>query len=311
MNHTPETRDPKSLKRHALHKAHVPAPDKKSPEWGAFLETVRNDGRIRNRIKITKDGLVMDGWWRREAAVDLQLEEVPVEVGDEGEAALLIVETLTARKQMTRGAAVYLALGLLPEYATAAEARRLKNKAGQRSTLEKPINPKVASTGHPEDGSRRYLAERWGCAKATVDQAAIVRDTLHNPKVFSEWAKKLDAVLPKGGEAQLQAQIRAEMEPLLFNGEKSLWKILPAVAGRLSTVDKPKTVQMELVFGEKVDALFDLAHMPKHAAAQAVIEEKLSDQDDIESLERIVKLGTGMAEAAQARIVQLKKTKAA
>lgn len=313
MHHPIESREPKALKPHPLHRAHVPVPDKASPEWSAFIETVRNDARIRVPLLITKAGFVVDGWWRREAAVDLHLAEVPVQLCDDHEAALLIVETLTARKQMTRGAAVYLALGLLPEYASASEARRLKNKAAQRATTEQTI--KVPSTGHlREEGSQRYLAERWGVGKGTIIQAETVRAKLHDLKEFTRWTGPgegcLDAVIEKGQHAAVQARLRAEFEPLLFNGEKSLWTILQAVAGRLSTTLKPKIVQLEMVFGEKLDALFD-GLLPKPAAAQAVIEEKLAGHDDLESLERIVRLGTGMAEAAQARIDTLTRQKSA
>lgn len=308
MNHTIETRDPHQVRtRHSLHKAHVPPPDKKSAEWAAFLETVRNDGRIRVAISITKDGQVIDGWWRREAAHDLQLDGIPCEVVDDAEAALLIVETLTARKQMTRGAAVYLALGMLADYATAANARRLKNRAAQRTTGEEQIDSKLPSTGH---GASRNLAARWGCAHGTVDQARLVRAHLHDGPTFADWLKKINARPPEGGAAKLQAALRAEFEPLLFNGEKSLWTILQAAGGRLSTADKPKNVQLEMNFGLKLDALFG-GDMPKPSAAQAVIEEKLQDNDDIEALERIVKFGQMTADAAQARIAELKKIRAA
>ena len=241
MTHPIETRDPHQIRtRHPLHKVHVPPPDKKSAEWVAFLETVRNDGRIRVAISITKDGQVIDGWWRREAAHDLQLDGIPCVVVDDGEAALLIVETLTARKQMTRGAAVYLALGMLADYAVASEARRLRNKSSQRTTGEKPLTPKVSGTGQREEGSVRYLAERWGCGRDAVAQAINVRAHLHDSATFAAWVKQLDPKLPKGGLPELQASLRAEFEPLLFNGEKSLWTILQAAAGRLSTEDKPK-----------------------------------------------------------------------
>lgn len=317
MTHTIETRDPHQVRtRHPLHKAHVPPPDKKSPEWGAFLETVRNDGRIRVPVSITKDNQVVDGWWRREAAHDLQLDSLPCVVVEDSEAALLIVETLTARKQMTRGAAVYLALGLLPEYAVAAEARRLRNKSGQRTTGEKPFSPKVSSTGHREEGSLRYLAERWGCARGTVEQAVTVRGLLHDAKAFQAWCERQDKpifpVLPKGGYAELQTGLRAELEPLLFNGEKSLWTILQAIAGRLSTADKIKVVNQLELFGDDLgDWMARSAALPNMRGVVALVERKLTGLEDPDALERLAEVSDQIASSARARAAELRKTQAA
>lgn len=249
-----ESRDPKPLRRHPLHTAHVPAPDKESPEWGAFVETVRNDGRVRVAITATKDGLVIDGWWRREAAVDLQLDQVPTEVVEQDEAALLIVETLTARKTMTRGAAVYLAIGMLPDYARAHDARRQRNVIAQKTTTEEALSGRVGSTAHPD--SSRYLAKRWGCGRKTVDQARLVRDTLHDPKTFAAWLK--DTLHHRTADSEkLRLEFVAELEPLLFSGEKSLWTILQSVAGRFSFRKDAIEEQLDLFAGH-------FAAWPKH-----------------------------------------------
>jgi len=240
-----EFRDPVTLRRHPTHKAHVPEPDKDSEEWKGFVETLRADGRVREPLRITKDGLVMDGWYRREGAKDLQFDSVPCIVDDESEAALLMVETLTARKQMTRGAAVYLALGAMEEYAAAAERRRHRNLAARRKTTEQPVEGRVSGTRQP--GSIRYLAERWGCNHDTVHKAMQIRATLHDPKEFARWiTKDLELQIPEGDQRKIQADLRAEMEPLLFNGQKSLWSILQAAGGRLSTVDRPKVTRQQL-----------------------------------------------------------------
>lgn len=245
-----ELRDPNSLRRHPLHKAHIPPPDKGSPRWQAFADTVHADGRIITPIITTQDGLVMDGWSRREAAHDLQFEEVPCEVRDASEAPLFLVESLTARKQMTRGAAVYLALGLLPDYARACEDRRVRNVAAQRTTNEAKLGGKdVIGTDH----ACRYLAQRWGCGVNTIVQARLVRALLHDPKAFIEWAKS-DVGLHQGPQSEarrdpekVMAALRAEFEPLLFNGEKSLWTILQAIAGRFAGARKePEQEQLEL-----------------------------------------------------------------
>jgi len=235
-----DSRAPNKLRRHPLHRAHVPAPDRQSPEWAAFVETVRADGRVREPLHITTDGLVMDGWWRREAASDLQLAEVPCQVDDPHEAALLIVETLTARKQMTRGAAAYLALGLLAEYSTAAERRRLRNAAAGRTTAEEPL----FST--EQGGTYRYLAARFGVALGTLDKAREVRAFLHEPKELKTWLGRNNLLKDHPDVAKTQAALRAEFEPLLFNGEKSLWKVLQAIAGRLTGGDPTLEAEEQL-----------------------------------------------------------------
>jgi hypothetical protein len=232
------SRDPRSLRRAPLHKTHVPAPDKDSPQWAAFIETVRADGRVRVPVVITPGGLVADGWWRAEAARDLQLETIPCEEVPEQEAALIIVESLTARKQMTRGATVYLALGLLESYADAAEARRLRNVTAQRTTGEQRIDQKSLSSTPQAAGeyspTLRYLGERWGVDHKTIFQARLVHRCLHDPKNFALWMKNIGVKGTPDDFAKSQAAIRAEFEPLLYNGDKSLWAILQAAAGRLT-----------------------------------------------------------------------------
>jgi hypothetical protein len=300
-----EIRSTGSLKRHPLHKAKVAAPDKTSPEWAAFAETIRADGRIRDAVKITEDGLVMDGWWRVEAACDLCLD-VPCEINDAGEAALLIVESLTARKQMSRGATVYLALGMLQEYADAAERRRLRNVSARRSTAEQQLNLK--STFH--EPSQRYLAERWGVTQPTIAQAQKVRALLHDPKNFEIWCRKNEIVIDSANKTQ--EVLRAEFEPLLFNGEKSLWKILQAVAGRLTTEGLPKRgEQLELFSDRFTDFITTALRLPDMKAARSVIEEALEQMPDVGSLHRVVEIATEMAKHAQARAQALTKKKAA
>ncbi len=296
------TRDPRTLRPHRLHKQHVPPPDKKSAEWIAFLETVRADGRIRTAVSITRDGLVTDGWWRREAAVDLQLDSIPVEIVEDSEAALLIVETLTARKQMTRGAAVYLALGLLPDYIHAAEARRLRNITAKRTTAEQPLS----STRHPN--STRYLAERWGCNHNTIAQAQIVRETFYDLKTFTTWLKA-NSFNTEGDPAEFQEAIRAEFEPLLYNGTRSLWTILQALAGRLATKGKAKTNprQLELFQGGIYTFIQRSGQIPDLNLVRPMIEAAIGNICSGDQLHRVCAIVTELQRQAAARLHDLKK----
>lgn len=297
-----EPRDPKSLKRHPLHKAHVPAPDKQTPEWKAFADTVHANGKVAGPIRGTKDGFVVDGWWAREAACDWQFLEVPYELVADDQAALIIVESLTARKQMTRGATVYLALGLLPEYAKAAEGRRVRNHIAKRTTNEQAFAAKEVSSTRQSPGSVRYLAERWGCNHQTVHQATLVRSHLHDLKIFSAWLKSIEVKAPADKHAQLQADLRAEFEPLLFNGEKSLWTVLQAAAGRLTTKDQPKHAaeQLELFQSGLRSVITRVLKLDDLAAARNAIAEELSNVQD-KDVERLLRFAGELARAAKER----------
>jgi hypothetical protein len=299
-----EIRSTGSLKRHPLHKAKVAAPDKTSAEWAAFVETIRADGRIRDAVKITEDGLVMDGWWRVEAARDLCLD-VPCEINDAGEAALLIVESLTARKQMTRGATVYLALGMLAEYSHAAELRRLRNAGAKRVTGEESLK-ELSGTGQGlsstrQVGSIRYLATRWGVNHETVHQAMEVRKFLHDPKHFAQWCEDHNVASDR-----TQEDLRAEFEPLLFNGEKSLWKIIQAAAGALTTEGKPKRSKQLELFGDRfTDFITCAARLGEPCKARAVIDRELESLDE-ESLLATAAMGKEIQSRALARLKELK-----
>lgn len=267
--HTTELRDPNTLRRHPLHKEHVPPPDKKSIEWKGFVDEVHADGKIRVPLMITSTGLVMDGWWRREAGNDLQFLTVPCQICDPNEAALLIVQPLTAHKAMDRGAAVYLSLGLLPEYVDAVERRRLRNKTANITTTEERIDPRSTTSG----ASNVYLASRWGCGEKTVRDARKVRSTLHDPKVFLQWIAsdeypglRLPPAHPmRVKPAEAQAALREEFEPLLYKGAHSLWTILPAVAGRVTGKrNEPAKEQMTLIHDSLLKLNKHFLKLPEH-----------------------------------------------
>lgn len=304
---TISSKDPKSLKRHPLHKAHVPSPDKETPEWKAFSDAVHADGRIKVPLFVTPAGFVTDGWWRREAAVDWNLGEVPVAIHDDAEAAIDLVEGLTARKQMTRGAAVYLAIGLITEYARACENRRHRNQISKRTTNEQRIDPKGLLIG-TDHTSCRYLAERLGCGANTVVQARLVRSHLHDLKIFSAWLKSLEVKAPADRHAQMQEGLRAEIEPLLFNGEKSLWTVLQAAAGRLTTKDQPKRPGADAVeqLAEGLSKVFKRALALEEAddAGPAILH-VVSAISAEEELERIEAIGLALQRAAQRRAKEL------
>jgi len=207
MNSKIEMRDPVELRLHKLQK-YLPAPNANSGEWHAFVDSIKAGG-ILHALIITSDGFIMDGGWRWRAAKQLQLTEVPCVVRDEAEAAIIITESLLHRKQMTRGAAVYLALGILPDFVAAAEQRRLGNLRRGVKTSENPLFlPKPSNLASGRDEKVDELCSRWGVSDETYRRARQVHDIFtKNPDIKSEW------------------------EPRLLSGEKNLWNVLSAVGG--------------------------------------------------------------------------------
>lgn len=199
-------KDPAELRLHKL-QSHIPAPDKKSTEWVAFIDSIHAGG-ILHPLIITTDGQIMDGGWRWRAAKQLEMAEVPCVMREESEAAVIITESLLHRKQMTRGAAVYLALSLVKEFVESAESRRLSNLKRGHKTREIPLKSPKDSNFPSENESVQELCARWGVAVETYKRARLVH------QIF---ASKPD--------------LKTEWEPKLLSGEKNLWNVLSAIGG--------------------------------------------------------------------------------
>jgi hypothetical protein len=201
-------RETQGLRLHPLHRT-IPPADKKSPEWRALLGSVAAGG-ILYPLLGTTDGQIMDGAWRWEAAKTLDLPEVPYEIREEREAATIIVESLLHRKQMTRGAAVYLLLPGLREFLEGCENRRLANLRRGSKTHEIPL--KVPNRSALQFGNGEpcvdELCRRLGISDRTFFRAVEVRKIL-----------------------EADPELKAELEPELLNGEKNLWNVLSYVGG--------------------------------------------------------------------------------
>lgn len=197
-------RDPFQLRFHPLQK-HIPDPDRKSPDWAAFVDSVQASG-ILHPLIITKDGQVMDGARRWRAAKELELPQVPCVIRDEAEAGVIIAETLIHRRLMTRGAAVYLVLPMIEDFIRSAESRRLGNLRRGVKTREIPLkSPKPSTLGF---GSIPELCQSWGISDETLRRAQQVRE------IFSK-----------------RPDLKKELEPQLLSGEKNLWNVLSAAGG--------------------------------------------------------------------------------
>lgn len=233
-----ELRDPHKLRPHKLHR-HLPEPDQTTPEWFSFADELHAAGLDQiPPVIITDTGFVMDGWRRVLAAQAWQWPQIRCQVRPDDDAALIIVGSLFGSRDMSRGAKVYFAIPLLPDYAEAAEKRRLANLRKGAKTNEKPLifpNSSDWSSGPAVTA----ICERLGIHQNTWFSALQLRDLLHNPK--SEGLLQLLGRKAKVGELEkIQADLRKEFEPQLASGEKGIWFVRSAIAGRLTTEETPR-----------------------------------------------------------------------
>ena len=254
-------RDTKSLRPHKLRR-HFPAIDKEAGDWIALTDSV-GAGGIQQALLITADGFIVDGVWRWESAKDWQFAQVPCQVVPEELAAVIIAESLICRKQMTRGATVYLMMPIVQEVVTSAEFRRLENLKAGRKTNEIELKPQHFSmssnstSGAPAE-SIRGLCFRWGVGKDTFYKAQSVYAWLHEADFAALRKLHTDMGLPIPSPAalrQLQEDLRSDFEPALLTGEKNLWNVESGIKGRLTGGEhQPPQQQLEL-FGSALDSL--------------------------------------------------------
>jgi hypothetical protein len=230
-----EFRDPQTLRLHKLHKQHIAAPDSESDEWHSFVDAQRATGPEGiPPLFITADGFIIDGGRRWLAAKLLQWPEIACIVRPEEHAAVILVESLLHSKRMTRGAVIYLALGLRKDFVESAEQRRLANLRRGIKTNENPLTGKTN-----EAETVKELCTRWGITDMTYGRARQVRELFD---------KHVD--------------IKVEWEPKLLSGEKNLWNVLSAVGGAGADQSK-RSAGVEQSQLEFWDAPFDSL---KHAA---------------------------------------------
>jgi hypothetical protein len=304
MTDTPKIsyRDPAPLRLHHLQKA-LPEPDKTSPEWHSFVDALSAAGPEGTpALFITREGLIMDGGRRWRAARQLQWDKLPCIERPEHEAGALIVDSLFGQRNMTRGAKVYLAIGLLPEFVKSAEQRRLENLKRGIKNGQKPL---IFPNGSNSDSETvKDLCARLGVDWKTYDQARRVRDLLHDPR-----CKALAALLREGRKpvpvdgalAALQKELRAEFEPQLLNGAKNLWNVASAIGGRLTTVDTARVdPQLEFVFKKDLGRLTSLLGTDA-AAARRGLKDYIATIGDQDELKRLLDLSALIDDEAKAR----------
>jgi hypothetical protein len=258
MTHKTEYRDPKTLKLHKLRK-HFPAVNKKSADYIAVNQSVHATG-ILQPLLITAEGFIADGGWRWEAAMDWQMTEVPCRVIPENLVGVVIAESLMSRKQMTRGAGIYLLIPIFRDIITSAEHRRLANVG--RNTGEIDLKPQCFSKGSnsPSDETPTIqdTCKRLGVDKKTFRQARLVWNLL-NDTDCTDLKGFFDAAGRKAPALQqlqkLQQDFKAELEPLLLNGEKNLWNVVSSIGGSLIGGEHELPQKQLELFGDALDSL--------------------------------------------------------
>lgn len=228
--------DGRELTLHPFHKRHIPEPPA-GEAWDAFKDSVQENG-VLQPILITADGKIMDGGWRWRAAKEHQLAEIPCIVRPESDVATILAETLLHRKPMTKGAAFYLMIPFLPDFAEEAGKRRLANLARGQKSFKNPINLRSKLLASEEN----FLAisGRFGLSKETVRQAFKVRDLLHNENCkqliafyMGSFGKPERKIPPLEELRAYQKECRERLEAELYSGEKNLWNVISYIGGAL------------------------------------------------------------------------------
>lgn len=230
-----EFRDPQTLRLHKLHKQHIAEPDSESDEWHSFVDAQRAAGPDGiPPIFITAEGLIMDGGRRWLAAKLLQWPEIACIVRPEEHAAVILVESLLHSKRMTRGAVIYLALGLRKDFVESAEQRRLANLRRGIKTNENPLTGKTN-----EAETVKEICTRWGITDMTYGRARLIRELFHDEsckeliRFYGQTAGCRVKVPALEELRHFQTECREKLEPELLSGEKNLWNVISYIGGSL------------------------------------------------------------------------------
>jgi len=218
-----EQKDPATLRAHPAIK-HFPRWDKESAEWIAFVEDIREHG-IKNPIKITAAGVVIDGETRRQAAKQLAQEQVPTITVPDDEVNAIILRELLLRRNLTKSALAYLSF---PVMAPAFEEARKRNLACL--ALGKNLNGS-ALRALPSSKRVEDMAESIGIGRRLFFQAAELHE------IFAK-----------------RPELREQFEPGILAGDSGLGAVIAGIAGKDSTINQPKvTIGQLALFTEALD----------------------------------------------------------
>lgn len=180
-----ELRDPTDLRPLPFVKAMVRW-GKESDEFKGFCDDVRDNG-IKHPLLITADGRVVDGETRRQAALAMQLAQVPCLTVPDDEVQEVIVRELVRRRNLTKGQLAYVVVPIL-EPAFLESLRR--RAAGKRNLSD--------SVGKVE------WCQLLGFSVDLLDQANRLHKHFDkHPEDREEWEVKIFAEKPVGIGAAL------------------------------------------------------------------------------------------------------------
>jgi len=240
-----ELRDPAALKPHPL-RARMPKRAKDSLAFKALTESIHTHG-VNEPLAITADGHIIDGLERWHASRDWQLESIPCLVHADEDAPRLIVESLVARRQMQRGAAVYCVIPLMGEFFTNCENQRLQNLTkGKNKGAAIPKNlQKAQCFSKPSDLVSEDLqaaCAKLGVSDETLRQARRLWLLLneHGADFLRTEMGKQGLDLPGVAAVEFQTHQRLALEPRLLAGELGVGAALAGMAGKASTQGKER-----------------------------------------------------------------------
>ena len=213
---TPIThRAPKDLRPHALNKR-MPRWNRESDEWLAFVQDIQDRG-IQVPIRITEKGEVVDGETRRQAAIALNLAEVPCVVVPAHEVAATLLQELQLRRNLTKGQRAYLLVPLMEPVLAGATQRRTAN-------LRKGAAEPAPEGEHALHSAAEY-AQSLGFSRDLLDQAR----RLHT--AFAD-----------------NPELRDQFEPQIldFDSPIGLGACLAGIAGQKATKDTERRTGAQL-----------------------------------------------------------------
>lgn len=214
-------RHPADLAPHPLLR-HVPLLQAKpeDPSFAALVEDIREYG-VRDPIKVTKTGEIVDGRRRWTAAKRLQIDVPAIEV-DEEDAPMAIIASVAHRTYPSEGARAYL---LVPVIDDAFDAS-LKRKLGNLRKGEKAPEPNSVRFG---GNSVAMWADHIGVSARYLEIAKELRDLFaaHADRKWSWNDSDVLALIGADRKAKLtfreyyEPQILRERDPIGLGAAKS------------------------------------------------------------------------------------------
>lgn len=194
------------------------------PQWHAFVADIERNG-IRHPIQITEDGLVVDGWTRRQAAVAAGLENVPVEVVDKGEIYESVMREIR-RRHMTKGATAYCVFPFVQDAYLEAVKKGTISRAGKLTNGQNPNVSPSATEWLTGDKRVEDIALGIGVSRELLRQAARVWEIFEEDPAY-----------------------RDQIEPEILSGEIGLGAVIQGYAGRKATIgrERPPTQHWILI----------------------------------------------------------------